>query len=64
MSIKDYIMKLVVINGATNDRVPVPNYEDQIKTEITIQDYILLKTIKQELANCESIVITKSYMRD
>lgn len=64
MSIKDYTMKLVVINGATNDRIAIPNYDDEFLAQTTIQDYILLKTIKQELANCESIVITKSYMKD
>lgn len=66
MSIKDYNIKLVLVNGATNERMVIPQIDKYLEVDqkMSVNDILMINTIKEELSKNESITIAKSYMRD
>lgn len=66
MSIKDYNIKLVLVNGTTNERIKIPQIDKYLEVDqrISVNDILMLNTIKEELSKNEMVTIAKSYMRD
>ena len=68
MSIRDYNMKYLITNGNTGEIIKVPkidaNYDTDTFKNYKVSKIILIETILEELKDCESVTISKSYMRD
>lgn len=66
MSIRDYSQKFILINGTTNEQIVIPKSLNNqlINVDIFINDLLLLQSVQQELHDCDSISIIKSYMKD
>lgn len=66
MSIKDYNRRYIITNGLTNEVTKIPQIDDNddIMASLSINDYLMILKIKEVLKNCETIVISKTYLKD
>ena len=66
MSIKDYSQRFIITNGTTHDIIKIPHtdYDDICTFDISINDYMLLRCLKEELHQTDNIVVSKTYMKD
>lgn len=66
MSIRDYKVRYILTNGSTNETIKIPkiDYDEVVNADVTMNDLMLLRILKEELEHCEGVAITKSYMKD
>lgn len=66
MSIRDYDQKFILINGTTNEQIPISKSINNkcVIVELHVNDLLLLEAIKEELSLSDSVSIFKSYMKD
>lgn len=62
--IKDYSADIYIINGTTNELIKVDKISNRdIFVNMTLNDYLIYLAIKREFQRCDSVTISKSYMK-
>lgn len=66
MSIRDYNQSYVIINGITNEQIVIPKapYNTTVMKDMYINDFMLFQQVLQELRDCDTVTICKTYMKD